>query len=470
MQYVITLVHGTWPAGLPLLARLRRVFAPREPTNWTDADSDLTRHLVEHLTINQTSAIIRPFRWSGKNSVGARLLAADALDAHLHQISSEFPGARQIAIGHSHGGSVLMYALLRPGVAELLAGVVCLATPFIHLSPKPKEAPSGPFFAFASLVLLGVLLLLGLTLYILQVPGLLSLLIAAVVGYLLPGLERKLSARLERLTNGVQHAAERVRVACELPSPELAPTLLIRGDGDEASGILAAGSFVTEMTMRPWLRLHAWANEPKRRSHEFWVKHEEWVKQGRPGEFSWWLKQEWTPGPASRSTRRTPPVLLLNVLRIAAAFAVAIACGWVVVVLFFDLIRRMESNPITLLAALFLVTFLMFWMTAIIFAIAGLWGHFVNWGAETLEYMGQLLALALWPIWSLFLLGFGWEIAVAGLFFDVFAESTPPGRWRLHHVSAPDHGSESVLRPMRHAFLHDDPRVFAAVVAWIQEH
>ena len=113
---------------------------------------------------------------------------------------------------------------------------------------------------------------------------------------------------------------------------------------------------------------------------------------------------------------------------------------------------------------------LVFWMVAATSAIAGLWGHFVNWTADTIGLFGELLALALWPFWSLFLLSFGWEIAAAGLFFDVFDDATPPGRWRLHHLSPPDRwGSESVARPMRHAFLHDDPRVFATAVAWIQE-
>jgi len=282
MQYVITLVHGTWPNGLPVLAWVRRLLWRREPARWTDPDSDLTHYLAERLAVNQVRPIVLLFRWSGGNSVSARVRAAEAIAAHLSQIAAKFPCARQIVIGHSHGGSVLMYALRRPGVAELIAGVVCLATPFIHLLPKPKDAPRGPIFLFLGLPIL--LLMIYAEVY----PSGLSIVLMLAAGYLV---QRYVDPRMLRLVERLHQAAERVRVACELPGQARAPTLLIRGDGDEASSILTSASLVASITTRPWLRLYAWAKAPERRNQEEWNKYMErwsqWKKQGKPGRPPW---------------------------------------------------------------------------------------------------------------------------------------------------------------------------------------
>jgi len=145
-----------------------------------------------------------------------------------------------------------------------------------------------------------------------------------------------------------------------------------------------------------------------------------------------------------------------------AAFVVAAVC------IKFVIIPIMDSTLLTPVYRFPVVATIMFLTIALTFGAAGLWRYFVYLFAEVIEKCGELLALVLWPIWSLFLLGFGWEVAAAGIFFDVFAESTPPGRWELHHLGAPENwGADSAPRPVRHAFLHDDPRVFATVVAWI---
>ncbi|MBA2303187.1 MAG: hypothetical protein H0W08_11195 [Acidobacteria bacterium] len=148
----------------------------------------------------------------------------------------------------------------------------------------------------------------------------------------------------------------------------------------------------------------------------------------------------------------------------------AFLCGTFVILPLTNFILTMKSSVIIVVALCCLLVIVVFGTALLILAMAGLWGLVLEWGAEPLEYAAGATGLALWPIWSLFLLGFGWEVAVASFFLDVFAEATPRGRWELHHLGPPEHwGSESVARPMRHAFLHDDPRVFAAVVVWIQE-
>ena len=61
-------------------------------------------------------------------------------------------------------------------------------------------------------------------------------------------------------------------------------SFLRSGQWRRGFGILAAVSFVTELTMRPWLRLHAWSNSPERKSTEALLKYEDWRNQGHPGE------------------------------------------------------------------------------------------------------------------------------------------------------------------------------------------
>jgi triacylglycerol esterase/lipase EstA (alpha/beta hydrolase family) len=76
---------------------------------------------------------IRNFVWSGKNRQGARLKAADQLAAHLEELTSENPDAAHLVVGHSHGGSVALYSMLKPGIAERIDGVIFLSTPFISV-------------------------------------------------------------------------------------------------------------------------------------------------------------------------------------------------------------------------------------------------------------------------------------------------------------------------------------------------
>jgi alpha-beta hydrolase superfamily lysophospholipase len=66
-----------------------------------------------------------------KNRQGARLKAADQLAAQLERQTSENPDAAHFVVGHSHGGSVALYSMLKSGIAEKIDGVICLSTPFI---------------------------------------------------------------------------------------------------------------------------------------------------------------------------------------------------------------------------------------------------------------------------------------------------------------------------------------------------
>ena len=69
--------------------------------------------------------------WSGANTNRARLRAAASLHESLIAKKREFPLARHFVIGHSHGGNVALYALNLTTSADLVSGVICLATPFL---------------------------------------------------------------------------------------------------------------------------------------------------------------------------------------------------------------------------------------------------------------------------------------------------------------------------------------------------
>ena len=52
----------------------------------------------------------------------------------------------------------------------------------------------------------------------------------------------------------------------------------------------------------------------------------------------------------------------------------------------------------------------------------------------------------------------------------LFVEAAPGGQWALLHLGSPlDWASGNDRRPVRHSYLHDDPRVFKLTVAWIRE-
>jgi len=92
MQYVITLVHGT--------------FAPHSA--WT-VDGSLLRNTFR--TVLDGDVAFEPFAWSGNNSRTARATASEDLVAHLDRIHAEYPLALHAIVAHSHGGNIALRAL-----------------------------------------------------------------------------------------------------------------------------------------------------------------------------------------------------------------------------------------------------------------------------------------------------------------------------------------------------------------------
>src|SRR5262249_45951762 len=125
---------------------------------------------------------------------------------------------------HSHGGNVAFYSLGDPVLARQISGVVCLATPFLHLQLRRlKSIPdlTLTFVTFPIFMVLATLgLWLGITKPLVTVPILLAMSMTR-------RLARGIAARWET-------AAAHLVAQYNLP-PIDRPVLILRSVSDEAS-------------------------------------------------------------------------------------------------------------------------------------------------------------------------------------------------------------------------------------------
>ena len=93
-------------------------------------------------------------------------------------------------------------------------------------------------------------------------------------------------------------------------------------------------------------------------------------------------------------------------------------------------------------------------------------------GVEGVTIPFRLLVSALlWPVVGLLSLllvvPFGWQAAVANIFLDVTAETTPVGFWETHLIEPPT--SEELGRPVVPLvhMVYENPQVLRLVAEWI---
>jgi pimeloyl-ACP methyl ester carboxylesterase len=125
----VHLVHGTWASGL---------LRPRQA--WFDPGSAVYERLRDQLPENTD---IESFKWSGRNNITSRGIAAESFCQYLQNSIARHPHSDHIIVAHSHGGTVAAEALSRfserPQELSRVKGLVCLATPFVYLV-KPSYA------------------------------------------------------------------------------------------------------------------------------------------------------------------------------------------------------------------------------------------------------------------------------------------------------------------------------------------
>jgi hypothetical protein len=116
--YIFVLVHGT--------------FAPS--AEWAQLPSSRLRTVLAS-EFRDEGASFEPFVWRGmfssflNNAHRYRLRGAKALRAKLIKLRHDNPAAKIFVIAHSHGGNVALYASREKG-AEVISGIICMATPF----------------------------------------------------------------------------------------------------------------------------------------------------------------------------------------------------------------------------------------------------------------------------------------------------------------------------------------------------
>ena len=82
-RLVVHLVHGTWPSGLSLPMWLRS-----RPPLWFEDGSDFQKAIAGK---HGGEVVFVVFKWSGRNSVWARLRAARRLEKRISQTAANEP-------------------------------------------------------------------------------------------------------------------------------------------------------------------------------------------------------------------------------------------------------------------------------------------------------------------------------------------------------------------------------------------
>ena len=131
---MITLVHGTWPRGFfPKWLSMMPLLGLSKPKPlWFESESPFRKELELELKDASLDCEIRPFCWSGANSIFARDEAAQKL-ARVLKDDLKSSNAAPIVIAHSHGGNVALRAMTYLGVDASRVRIVSLATPFLRV-------------------------------------------------------------------------------------------------------------------------------------------------------------------------------------------------------------------------------------------------------------------------------------------------------------------------------------------------
>ena len=170
----------------------------------------------------------------------------------MRKQTHDFPDAKLVLVCHSHGGNVALHALQDEELRGAVAGVVCLATPFLIAARRELDDEDFDYIGLAATLLL--LAMAGVVFVPLFMAGVGPLVggwvSVAVVGVLLAiavidRLLRFAGARfVAKIASGVvdrllRFAAKMVQQMA-LARMDPARLLIIRSPGDEASSTLAA--------------------------------------------------------------------------------------------------------------------------------------------------------------------------------------------------------------------------------------
>lgn len=222
MKLVFILVHGT--------------FARK--AEWIEPESGFSKRLIKQFVSDEV--VTAPFPWSGCNTATARKTASDDLAEYVKVVAKNHHDAHLFIIGHSHGGTVAAttFALNR-GLG--IKGVICLATPFIHVRHHAMGTLSWSLVGIATLALAW--------LFAAVVDDSVRRSIAVAVGAPVVAMITSFVAGLLLEEVADEHARQ-----LEMPHAQGLPLYIIRLAADEASGMLSVARLATWLTAK-WRHL-----------------------------------------------------------------------------------------------------------------------------------------------------------------------------------------------------------------------
>lgn len=394
-SYRITLVHGTFARDAA----------------WTMDGSRLVHALQAEL---DGPVAIERCQWSGGNSAAARAAAAARLADQLRAQADRDPNERRFVVAHSHGGNVAMYALRDAALAAQVAGLACLATPF--LVARRRDLGSKGVTNILAAVFLTVLLVHQLLIEPRLSPWLGEYGAVAINFLMLWTLGVALLLAYKRWDAWVERLLDSLRLA-ELPSPKL---LLLRTTGDEASALLLFFQFVSMLAVRLFHTLQTLHARAEQR-FALWSQHK---------------------------------LALVGMLVAGFAGSGAAVMAWLA------LDPSLASG--TGLVALVAITAVHAMLLLLLLGQAEAAAIFFRFAA-TLAVLPAALILALC------MLPIDWRVAVANLLVDVTAETAPPGAWTLRQFVPLASDARGGQAPgLAHSAIYEDERAIGAIVEWIR--
>ena len=422
----VWLVHGTFEPD-PL---------------WTDPERSPLCHAVQR-AVGDTVRFHR-HRWSAKNRHADRVNGGNDLRREVLEVRGVHPDAVLAVIGHSHGGTVIAHALRgSPELGRALNGLAFLSTPFIQLVPRVHAVAIGAIAALFGLMLFaslatafderGLMTTLGLA------PGTQEIIrwlvmVAIGIGVVVwervlgaPDVEKWLRARLTAIQQEFQ-----------VEHLDPAKTLLIRAQADEASlsltSVHALSRLLGEIV-------------------------------GRLAVVLIWFVPVLADRRAATRVRQGTDWLALP---LGAVFVAAI--GFVVLIMLGDAVAWMSKvlgvSPGDV--GPWAVALRERWHTASAWFDArrpAVMAAFFGLGLA-----GTTLMLLLAAAFGVMGRAFGRWFFLPGLFLEMFVEPTPPGRWTMVQLSAPDQADLFVSGgevQLTHSLSHSDPTAHMALADWL---
>lgn len=385
--------------------------------------------------------------WRGWNTFNERLRGADKV---IRVLDSLHESEKAIICAHSHGGSVLCYALQqRPDLVNKVSAAVFLATPFYSCRLLPSWRVL--FDGFFAPVLFGIYLVglasafLGFFALTVLSAGILSIFIILFCEGGLRALLCLNRCKL-RLAKRCLVAALRAgrRVSCELPHGTKA--LFIRLSGDEASAALTFAQAVS------------------------------WIVTSINVLYARVIRIVVRP---LNIVRPRHPIIIRVVFVIVCLIIGAALLAWLIfdvlasIVYVLDLpalhdVYRGKQLPPPPNPDKTIVFSVLGWHVT-----ASALGNALH-GVAVLILVGPLLVFA----GSVILFVLNWSVSICFGIMPFFIagmlqpaiDATPPGMWEVKLVSWRSYGRTIRLPFWRHSNPYAEPKVISEVVSWLKQH